>query len=174
MNMITLILATLDFAATQFVMYAPWVKAGDVDADHFPVEGSYAHMYIHDLQYEFLAVKEGGTWIAFYTFMILAFATSVLGLVSTLVSTFGSKQDEGNVTLLSAGLYGVQSIALVIAGALFHDAMGAWAMEFPDADEGVAGFKVWHTYVAPAVLWIVLAHSLALTLMNGYKLVKSD
>lgn len=174
--MISLVLATLDFAATQFVLYSPWAKFGPVDSDHMVIAGaSYGHWYIYDLQHEFLEVKDGsGQWIAFYLFMILTFATAILGFVGHLVTSFGSEQDLKRTQQLNALIYFVQSISIVIAGALFHDAMGEWYDSKPELADDTAGNKFWHTWVAPAVLWIVFAHAVALALLNGYKAMKED
>ena len=174
--MIGLILATLDFTATQFVMYSPWAKYGPVDADHVVTKGGgYNHWYVYDLQHEFLEVKDGSEqWIAFYTFLILAFATSILGFVAKLVITFGSEQDQKSASMAATLMYSVQAISLVISGALFHDAMGEWHDSKPELADDTAGNKHWHTFVAPAVLWIVFAHALALSLMGGYKLMNNN
>lgn len=174
--MLDLILSTLDFAATQFVLYSPWAKYGPVDADHLVAKGvSYGHWYIYDLQHEFLEVKDGSVqWIAFYSFIILAFATSILGFVAKLVKSFGSEQDQGSAVLAGAVLYSLQAISLVISGGLFHDAMGEWHDSKPELADDTAGYKYWHTFVAPSVLWIVFVHALALALMDGYKLMKQD
>ena len=171
--MIGLILATLDLAATQFVLYSPWAKYAPVDADHSIVKGSgYNHWYVYDLQHEFLEVKDGsGQWVAFYTFLILAFTTSILGFVAKLVKSFGSEQDQYSATIAVTIMYSIQAISLIISGALFHDAMGEWHDSKPELVDDTAGDKHWHTFVAPAVLWIVFAHALALALMGGYKLM---
>jgi hypothetical protein len=160
--MLALLLATLDFAATQFILYSPWGKVAPVDADHNIVAGSAHMLYLYDLQHEFLHVKENASWVAFYIFMLVAFACAVVGWVCTLTTAFGSEVDAPRATTSSVILYGTQAVALVIAGAIFHDASGKWKDHMSTLVDGEAGNMYWHAFVAPVVLWIVVAHALAL------------
>lgn len=169
--MIELVLATLDLAATQFVLYSPWVKSGPVDNNHILTKGTpYMHWYIYDLQHEFLEVEDSSKkWVAFYMFIIITFVTSVLGFVGHLFVSFGSLQYLKLHQFINTITYLVQSISIIISGLLFHNTISEWVDTKPELTDNTSGIKHWQTWVAPAVLWIVFIHSVLLTLMNYYQ-----
>jgi hypothetical protein len=172
--MLGLLLGTLDFAATLFVLFSPWAKYAPVDADNNIIAGVPRILYLYDLQHEFLVVKENASWVAFYVFLLVGFVCSVLGFTCTLVEAFGSELDMPRSTTSGAILYGLQAVALVIAGGVFHDASGKWLDYMKAQPQGSDRVEYWHVFVAPAVLWIVVAHALALSGWHMYSAMRKN